>query len=219
MGLRLKGFGKAYGHQVRLRDIDLELPGTGRVLKKKKNGAGKTSLIKCICGLEQGDGTIGEQPEMMVVWDDAPFYEGISGYRNLMIFAAGTVENRELFRAALKMLPPEVLRRPVRTYSYGQRKKLALVLAEILSCRLIALDEISNGLDYPSALEVKERIREWSRDKCVLLTGHQYGFYNDIAERILVIKDRGIRMADEPAVEKAGRLEEIYEKELLKDHE
>ena len=60
-----------------------------------KNGCGKTTLFKCLSGLENYKGTIlyddknlnEIRDELFVLWDDTPFYLKLSGYDNLILFS------------------------------------------------------------------------------------------------------------------------------------
>ena len=105
-----------------------------------KNGCGKTTLFKCLSGLENYKGTIlyddknlnEIRDELFVLWDDTPFYLKLSGYDNLILFSEKKEKRSQIIKMAQDYLPDKTLKRKVKTYSYGQKKKLSLILLDIL---------------------------------------------------------------------------------------
>ena len=91
---------------------------------------------------------------------------------------------------------------------------LALALAEITDPEYLIMDEISNGLDYETMLDLKKRLRGWSERKTILLTGHQFGFYNDLVDDVFLIRDRKLILVEEEFRNSEKTLEEIYDKEI-----
>ena len=187
------------------------------------NGSGKTTLIKCMMEMEKHNGEFifdGKKiddirDKCVVIWDDCPFYTNISGMKNLIIFGENKKSKIQLKEIANKYLDYGLLKRKVKTYSYGQKKKLALVLVEILEPKYLIMDEISNGLDYAMIKTLKNTIRNWSKDMTILLTGHQFSFYNDIINDLFVFKDRKISLMKEDFCYINDNLEDIYDEEIL----
>ena len=77
------------------------------------------------------------------------------------------------------------------------------------------MDEISNGLDYETMCELKKQIKLWSKKMTIILTGHQFGFYNDIVDEVFVIKDKSITPHSKDFQNDKESLEEVYNEELL----
>lgn len=154
-----KDFQKKYKNKIIIEKTSFEIPSDKIVFFMAPNGYGKTTLIKCLAGLEKYGGEIiynednidKLRAESLVIWDDSPFYDHLSGINNLIVFAEKVKANKkDLHRIGNKYLSDDILNSKVSTYSYGQRKKLALALQQILSPKLSVMDEISNGLDYES---------------------------------------------------------------------
>nr|MDH3164054.1 ATP-binding cassette domain-containing protein [Bacillus licheniformis] len=82
-----------------------------------------------------------------------------------------------------------VAEKKVKTYSYGQKKKLALMIAALNKPSFLFLDEISNGLDYRSMMELQELINDWSSRMTIVAAGHQFEFYSSIVDQLYVLKD------------------------------
>ena len=184
------------------------------------NGAGKTTLFKCIMGLENFEGTISVDSENnpkgikngFVVWDDCPFYNNLSGKKNLFILSENGKKKKEIVEIALRYLSMDVLNRCVKSYSYGQKKKLALALVDILKPKYLFMDEISNGLDYESIRELKNHLKNLSQNMTIVLTGHQFDFYQDIFDDLFLIKQH---ILQKYVIDDNNCLEDIYDEELL----
>ena len=186
------------------------------------NGAGKTTLIKCILELEGYDGSIcfnskpmsSYRSKCLTLWDDCPFYQNISGLENLVLFSEGKASASEIEKLPIKYLDHTILRRKVKTYSYGQKKKLALYLVDILKPEILIMDEISNGLDYEMMKSLKKHIKQLSENRMIILTGHQFGFYNGLVDDVFILKDKKLVLFDKDLSESDKSLEEIYDEEL-----
>lgn len=186
------------------------------------NGSGKTTFIKCIMDLETYSGKVlfdGKEckcikEKCLVLWDDCPFYTNLSGIKNLILFSEGKKNKNQVIESALKYLDNDLLCTKVHKYSYGQKKKLALALVDILQPRYLIMDEISNGLDYDTMKFLKNQIKKWATNTTILLTGHQFDFYNDIVDNIFILKNSEITPLNDELNSRSIKLEEIYDKEL-----
>ena len=217
--ITLSNFRKAYGNRTILECDALQFESDKISFLMAPNGAGKTTLIKCITALEEYDGEIyinnKKNSDMLgkclAIWDDCPFYNSLSGLNNLIILSEGKMNKAEIKEVALTYIDEELLKRRVSTYSYGQRKRLALILAKILSPEVLIMDEISNGLDYDTMLELKQRLKELAKDRTIILTGHQFAFYENLYDDLFLIKEGKLIKAD--STDKKS-LEEVYCEEL-----
>ena len=221
--IRVNNLSKKYKNNLLFDNVNLSFENKKISFLLGKNGSGKTSLIKCMFNLEKYDGNIlfnenevnKVRKECFVIWDDAPFYTNLTGLHNLDILSESAFSKNEIIKCALKYLGMDILKRKVKTYSYGQRKKLALILVDLLKPKYLVMDEISNGLDYESVCELKEQIKKWSDNMTIILTGHQFGFYNDIVDDIYIVKDKTIVPHITDFQNKKESLEELYDEELL----
>jgi len=215
----LTKFEKRYGKKVIIKCDNICFEKGKISFLMAPNGAGKTTLIKCITGLEKYDGEIrineeinmNRLDECLAVWDDCPFYNSLSGLKNLIILSEGRLKTGEIRKTALEYLDEDLIKRRVSSYSYGQRKKLALVLARVLNPSVLIMDEISNGLDFDTMLELQQRLKELSNDRTIILTGHQFAFYENLYDDLFLIKN-GILVKAEDMEKKS--LKEVYCEEL-----
>lgn len=215
--LDLKGFSKNYKSVEILNNIHLEFKENKVNFILGKNGAGKTTLFKCILGLEDYCGGIfykninlntKNKVKVFCIFDDTPFYKNISGKDNVQLFLSMyNIKNKNIEQ---NLLNEDILKRKVSTYSYGQRKKLSLIIAKIINPDILLLDEVSNGLDYETIIYLKKEIMALKNGRVLILTGHQLDFYNEIVDDIFVMKDNNIIK-----VEEKENLGDIYERYII----
>lgn len=77
---------------------------------------------------------------------------------------------------------------PVQTLSYGQKRKLCLAVALLVSPGLLLLDEPFSGLDYPSILEMRE-ILQHNKDRRLtqVISVHDLEPVADMLDYIVVL--------------------------------
>lgn len=100
----------------------------------------------------------------------------------------------------------EILAKPVRQMSLGQRVKGDLVASMLHSPKVLFLDEPTIGLDVGSKYALRKFIKEINslRGTTVILTTHDLGDIQELCERIIIINN-GVMMED-------GNLSEIVER-------
>ncbi|REJ14269.1 MAG: ABC transporter ATP-binding protein [Caldibacillus debilis] len=219
--IQVKNFSKSYSNQIIIKESNFEIKSQRISFLMGPNGAGKTTTIKCLMGMENHLGEIlfdGKKIDQvrdrcLVIWDDCPFYTNLSGFQNLLIFGEGKKSKNEIKEIASKYLDYHTIKNKVKTYSYGQKKKLALVLVEILEPKYLIMDEISNGLDFDMIRNLQKSIKSWSNSMTILLTGHQFSFYNEIIDDVFVIRDKEIVLLQENFSNSGIMLEDIYDEE------
>ncbi len=215
--IEISNFSKKYNKKTIINSSSFKINKNKISFFMGSNGSGKTTLIKCIMGLESYSGNIlfnDKKNNCLVLWDDCPFYTNLSGLKNLILFSEGKKTKKSIIELSLKYLDNDLLNRKVKNYSYGQKKKLALALVEILEPDYLIMDEISNGLDYDTIRFLKQQIKKWSTKTTILLTGHQFDFYNEIIDDIFIFKNNKIIYLDTKNTNGKINLEEIYDKEL-----
>ncbi|MBR4707384.1 MAG: ATP-binding cassette domain-containing protein [Pseudobutyrivibrio sp.] len=91
----------------------------------------------------------------------------------------------------------ELLDKPVRQMSLGQRVKGDLVASMLHSPKVLFLDEPTIGLDVSSKFALRTFIKEINKIKktTVILTTHDLGDIQELCERIIII-NHGVMMED-----------------------
>ncbi|MFI6677671.1 ATP-binding cassette domain-containing protein [Kribbella sp. NPDC050470] len=198
----VSGLHKSYGSTHALDGLDLEVR-TGEVHGfLGPNGAGKSTTIRVLLGLLRGDAgdvsLLGGDP-----WHDAAKLHRrlayVPGDVNLWPNLTGgeVIDLLGRLRGGLDAKKrDDLLRRfdldPTkkgRTYSKGNRQKVALVAALASDVELLILDEPTSGLD-PLMEEVFRQCieEERQRDRTVLLSSHILSEVEALCDRISIIR-------------------------------
>ncbi|MEE2522353.1 ABC transporter ATP-binding protein [Pseudarthrobacter sp. J75] len=198
----VRGLNKSFGRVQALDNLDLTLePGEVHGFLGP-NGAGKSTTIRVLLGLLRADsGTVrvfGEDP-----WDNAVSLHGrlayVPGDVNLWPKITGG-EAIDLFASLRGGLDPrrkaDLLERfdldptkKTRSYSKGNRQKVALISALASDVELLVLDEPTSGLDPLMELVFQQCIREASsQGRTVLLSSHILAEVETLCSKVTIIR-------------------------------
>jgi ABC-2 type transport system ATP-binding protein len=198
------GLAKAFGRTRALDGLDLTVH-TGEVHGfLGPNGAGKTTTIRILLGLMGADGgtarLLGGDPwrdatrlhhRLAYVPGDVTLWPGLSGGEIIDLLGrlrGGLNQRRRAELLERFQLDP---RKKARTYSKGNRQKVALVAAFASDVELLVLDEPSSGLDPLMEDVFRQLVLEEQRrgDRTVLLSSHLLGEVEALCDRVTIIRD------------------------------
>ncbi len=169
------------------------------------NGAGKTTIIKIICGLllpTSGAVRVFDVPatHRSVAQHVAAVLEGsrnvywrLSVEENLRFFAAlaGRSPRASLqdIQALLELLGLTDRRTVANKLSQGMKQKLAIACALVRNTNVLLLDEPTLGLDVETSYEVRGLIRELAEreGRTVLLSSHDMGVVESVCQRVIIV--------------------------------
>lgn len=194
---------KSFGRTRALNGLDLEVS-TGEVHGfLGPNGAGKTTTIRILLGLlHQNDGRatlLGGDP-----WRDATNLHRrlayVPGDVNLWPNLTGgeVIDLLGRLRGGLDLTKKKSLlerfdldpTKKGRTYSKGNRQKVALVAALASNVELLILDEPTGGLDPLMESEFRECVNEdRTSDRTVLLSSHILAEVEALCDRVSIIRE------------------------------
>ena len=206
--LKIEHLTKTYGEKRAVDDLTLHIaPGEifGFI---GHNGAGKTTAIKCACGIlgfDAGeisiDGVsikadpIACKKKLAYIPDNPDLYEFMTGiaYLNFIadIFGIDAKARAERIHRYADILGIEGdLAQPISAYSHGMKQKLAIVSALIHEPRLIVMDEPFVGLDPKASHSLKELMREACDRGCaIFFSTHVLEVAEKLCDKIAIIKN------------------------------
>ena len=201
--IKIKNLTKKFNKFTALQNIDLECKKGHSIAFIGPNGCGKTTLIKCILGLnviESGDilvngnsvkndflyrekigymPQIGKYPENMTIGQTIKMIQ--NNRKNIENLDTELLEAFEL---------PKLYDKKMSTLSGGTTQKVSAVLAFMFHPEIIILDEPTAGLD-PLASEILKNkiIKERKNGKLIIITSHLLSELDDMVNEIVFINE------------------------------
>ena len=162
------------GKSDRIRLIVMSILANGHILLDDLPGVGKTTLLRILLGLEKPDS--GELMGMAVRWSavfqEDRLLEGLDALGNLR-FALGTDYEEAKAAAMLTALGLTwETGKPVREWSGGMKRRLALARALLAVSDAVALDEPFTGLDEENRRRAVLCVAAAAETKPVILVTH-----------------------------------------------
>jgi ABC-2 type transport system ATP-binding protein len=202
--IETEGLRKRFGATRALNGLDLEVR-TGEVHGfLGPNGAGKSTTIRILLGLLRADDgratLLGGDPwrdavrlhrQLAYVPGDVTLWPTLSGGEVIDLLGrlrGGLNAKRRADLLDRFDLDP---RRKARTYSKGNRQKVALVAALASDVELLLLDEPTSGLDplMEAAFRDWILVEERARGRTVLLSSHILAEVEALCDRITIIRN------------------------------
>ena len=228
---------KCFSEDFALEDVSLAVPEGCVVGFVGRNGAGKTSTIRCLLGITSADAgectVMGERlsPEagaeacerargqVGVVFDTMPFLPALKLKQVVSIFehAFADFDLAEFQRVRHALgLPDRVW--SVKELSRGQGMQLQLALALAHHPRLLVLDEATAGLDPIARDTLLELVRDWldgDERRGVLFSSHITNDLEELADVVVGIDEGRITFTlDKDAISGQMGVARLTEEEL-----
>lgn len=132
---------------------NLALEAGSRTVLADPSGAGKTTLVRTVCGLLAPLAGRVEAPawgELSVQFQDTRLVEAMTAEQNVLLCSAGALSAGEAHALLAELLPEDALGRPVAELSGGQRRRVELARALAHPGTAVVLDEPFASLDADS---------------------------------------------------------------------
>ena len=174
MSITVEHLCKAYGGAVVLEDVNMTLrPGVTCLMAP--SGAGKTTLIRILLGLERADsGTVTglEHARLSAVFQEDRLLERLDGFENLRFVQGAAYEKNQAAALLGELGLSDAGEKPVSAYSGGMKRRLALARAIGVPFDFLVLDEPFTGLDGENRARAIACIHRRAAGKTVLLVTH-----------------------------------------------
>ena len=222
LALRAVHLTKRYGRLTALDALDLDIP-SGEVFGfLGPNGAGKSTTIRLVLGLARPTSGRAEvfgvdaadvaraHRSLAYVPADVALWPELTGAEILHLQARTGPGTDLSYRDELVERFALDLSKPARTYSTGNRQKVALIAAVATRAPLLVLDEPTSGLDPLMEQEFRTAVRDArDRGQTVFLSSHQLAEVEAVCDRVGIL--RSGRLVDVATI---SRLRSLHRTEV-----
>ena len=167
-----------------------------------KNGAGKTTLLKVLCGLLFPDEGTASVLNYTPLKREPGFLKDIYFIPEEFFIPALSMSlfinlytpfyphfDKEVFWKAVKEFDVPTSSK-LSTISYGQKKKFLIAFAIATNCRLLILDEPTNGLDIPTKSIFRKLVASHIKDDQIfIISTHQVRDLENLIDPVIVLDE------------------------------
>ncbi|MCZ8512507.1 ABC transporter ATP-binding protein [Paenibacillus filicis] len=201
-------FRREYNHVTAVKDISFQIPQGEICGYIGENGAGKSTTIKMLTGIlvpTSGDIRVGGYIPFK---EREKFVQNIGvvfGQRSQLWWDIGVIESFQLLKKVYRVSEKEyklrmdelterlqlgeLLSRPVRKLSLGQRMRCELAASLIHNPQILFLDEPTIGLDIVVKTEIREFLKSMNQryGTTILLTTHDLQDIEALCSRVIML--------------------------------
>ena len=225
--IEIKNVSKTYnGKKKVLKNVSFKIESGEIFAFIGHNGAGKTTMIKCIMGIldfEEGDilvdnKSIKEEPLeckriMAYVADNPDLYENMKAIDFInficdMYEVSEDIRRENTLKYAKIFEIEDKLNDDISSFSHGMKQKIALIAALAHDPKVLIMDEPFVGLDPKAVYDMKEIMRDMAKDgKTIFFSTHILDVAEKLCDRVAIIKDG--------TIVKVGKMKDIKGDESL----
>ena len=177
----LDGVAINYGKNIVCENVSFVIEKGDRISISGKNGSGKSSIVKLICGQDiphTGELKIGSRLQISYVSQDTSNLEG-----DLSDFAIEHNIDESLFKAILRKLDFQRVQfdKDMSKFSGGQKKKVLIAKSLCEKSHLLIWDEPLNYIDVISRMQIENLLLEYK--PTIIFVEHDRAFCENIATK------------------------------------
>ena len=225
--IEIKNVSKTYnGKKKVLKNVSFKIESGEIFAFIGHNGAGKTTMIKCIMGIldfEEGDilvdnKSIKEEPLeckriMAYVADNPDLYENMRAIDFInficdMYEVSEDIRRENTLKYAKMFEIEDKLNDDISSFSHGMKQKVTLIAALAHNPKVLIMDEPFVGLDPKAVYDMKEIMRDMTKNgKTIFFSTHILDVAEKLCDRVAIIKDG--------TIVKVGKMKDIKGDESL----
>lgn len=220
--IEVKNIRKSFGQQVVLNNFSVNFDQQGVTVILGPSGTGKSTLLRCINGLETIDDgdivvdglSVKDKHNLRkirltcgMVFQQTILFPHLDVLENLIISPVKILkrDRKEAIEQARELLAKVGLSSKEHSkhneLSGGEQQRIAIARALMMNPRALLLDEITSALDPEMSAEVLRLLESLAGDGVVMLiVTHEISFAQKVASRILFL-EKGALVADAPTNE------------------
>ncbi len=195
----LKKVYKSFGDKVILKGFDYTFKRGDRIGVVGKNGAGKTTFLNMLQGLEPPDSgkvNIGETVVFgnysqtgLVIKEDMRVIEFVKNIAEHFPLADGSSLSAAQF-LNLFLFPPDKQYTYISSLSGGEKRRLFLLSILFRNPNFLILDEPTNDLDLPTLAVLENFLLDFQG--CLVMVSHDRYFMDRMVEHLFVFEGDGV---------------------------
>jgi ABC transport system ATP-binding/permease protein len=196
--VEMKKVYKSYGDKVILKGFDYTFKKGESVGVVGKNGAGKSTFVNIIQGLEKADTgkvNIGDtvvfgnySQKGLEIKEDMRVIEYVKGIAENFPLANGATLSASQF-LNLFLFPPEQQYTYISKLSGGEKRRLHLLTVLFRNPNFLVLDEPTNDLDLPTLSVLENFLLDFAG--CLLIVSHDRYFMDRLVDHLFVFEGDG----------------------------
>lgn len=203
--LEVKNLNKTFGSLNVLNDVSLKAYEGEILCIRGESGAGKTTLIRCICNLETYDS--GEiiidsqnkenfsQEKVGLVFQSFNLFPHMNIMDNLTVspITQKLMSKEEAEKKAMELLTKLGIETKLKNYPFelsgGQKQRVAIARACMLNPKVLCFDEPTSALDSKTTQGIAAILKNLaSEGMCIVIISHDNEFCDLVADRQLLME-------------------------------
>ncbi|SHK25127.1 ABC-2 type transport system ATP-binding protein [Anaerocolumna jejuensis DSM 15929] len=214
--IEVKHLVKKYGEHLAVDDLSFTLE-KGQILGfLGPNGAGKSTTMNILTGYisategtvminghdifdepEEAKKCIGYLPELPPLYQDMTVREYLNFVADIKFVKKN--EKRKMIDRIMRMTKiTEVSERLIKQLSKGYKQRVGLAQAIVGFPEVIILDEPTVGLDPMQIIEIRDLIKELSKNHTIILSSHILSEVSAICDQVMIINKGRLIVSDTP---------------------
>ncbi|MDR3126899.1 MAG: ABC-F family ATP-binding cassette domain-containing protein [Tannerellaceae bacterium] len=193
--LILEGVRKSYGAHVIFEGVTFTIARGDKVAFVGKNGEGKSTMIKCIMGETEYEGSLQTGHNVLTGYfaqNQAQLLdEELSVFETIDNVATGAIRTKIRNLLGAFMFGGAASDKKVKVLSGGERSRLAMIRLLLEPVNLLILDEPTNHLDMRSKDVLKNALREF--DGTLIVVSHDREFLDGLVDKVYEFGDGRVR--------------------------
>ena len=192
----MDGVGKTYGDHVVFKNATLTIERGDKVAFVGRNGEGKSTLVKCIMGEIEHEGTLTLGHNVQIGYfaqnQASLLDENLTVFQTIDDVAKGEIRNkiRDLLGAFMFGGPEESMKK-VKVLSGGERTRLAMIKLLLEPVNLLILDEPTNHLDLKTKDILKQALMDF--DGTLIAVSHDRDFLDGLVSKVYEFGHQRVR--------------------------
>ncbi len=182
----MDGVGKAFGEKRIFSNVNLTIERGDKVAFVGRNGEGKSTLVKCIMGELQHEGTLTLGHNVQVGYfaqnQASMLDESLTIFQTIDDVAKGEIRNKIRDLLGAFMFGGEESTKKVKVLSGGEKTRLAILKLLLEPFNLLILDEPTNHLDLKTKDVLKQALQDF--DGTLICVSHDRDFLDGLATKV-----------------------------------